>query len=129
MDDPDVFWGGSARSMLKWFRDFEHVSQGGFEHGDVAWFTGGQLNACYNCVDQHLPHRAEQVFHPEDGQPPIRLCIRFVFDLKQQRLSGGAQEKFQCLVWMKDKCVGGCALGNCDESLACMCFLTIVVVS
>lgn len=61
LEDPDEFWGSSARSTLKWFRDFNRVSQGGFEHGDVAWFTGGQLNACYNCVDQHLPHRAKQV--------------------------------------------------------------------
>ena len=61
LEDPDEFWGSSARSTLKWFRDFDRVSQGGFEHGDVAWFTGGQLNACYNCIDQHLPHRAKQV--------------------------------------------------------------------
>lgn len=61
VDEPDKFWGDAARSTLKWFRDFDRVSQGGFETGDVAWFTGGQLNACYNCVDQHLPQRAKQV--------------------------------------------------------------------
>lgn len=61
LDEPDKFWGDAARSTLKWFRDFDRVSQGGFETGDVAWFTGGQLNACYNCVDQHLPKRAKQV--------------------------------------------------------------------
>lgn len=62
LEDPDEFWGSNARSTLKWFRDFDRVSQGGFETGDVAWFTGGQLNGCYNCIDQHLPHRANQVF-------------------------------------------------------------------
>lgn len=61
LDEPDKFWGDAARSTLKWFRDFDRVSQGGFETGDVAWFTGGQLNACYNCIDQHLPQRAKQV--------------------------------------------------------------------
>lgn len=66
LEDPDEFWGSAARSTLKWFRDFDRVSQGGFEYGDVAWFTGGQLNACYNCVDQHLPHRAEQVLPRHD---------------------------------------------------------------
>jgi len=61
LEEPDKFWGDAARSTLKWFRDFDRVSQGGFEAGDVAWFTGGQLNACYNCIDQHLPQRAKQV--------------------------------------------------------------------
>lgn len=61
LDEPDKFWGDAARSTLKWFRDFDRVSQGGFEAGDVAWFMGGQLNACYNCIDQHLPQRAKQV--------------------------------------------------------------------
>lgn len=61
LEDPDTFWGTAARSTLKWFKDFDRVSQGGFEQGDVAWFTGGQLNACYNCIDQHLPQRAKQV--------------------------------------------------------------------
>lgn len=66
LEDPDEFWGSAARSTLKWFRDFDRVSQGGFEHGDVAWFTGGQLNACYNCIDQHLPQRAKQVLPHHD---------------------------------------------------------------
>ncbi|CAM9824421.1 unnamed protein product, partial [Hapterophycus canaliculatus] len=61
LEEPDRFWGDAAHSTLKWFRDFDRVSQGGFETGDVAWFTGGQLNACYNCIDQHLPRRAKQV--------------------------------------------------------------------
>ncbi|CAN0379697.1 unnamed protein product [Discosporangium mesarthrocarpum] len=68
--DPDEFWGSTARSMLKWFRDFDRVSQGGFEKGDVAWFTGGQLNACYNCIDQHLPERADQVAILHEGDEP-----------------------------------------------------------
>jgi acetyl-CoA synthetase len=24
------------------------------EEIDFAWFAGGRLNACYNCVDRHL---------------------------------------------------------------------------
>ena len=27
---------------------------------DFAWFSGGRLNACYNCVDRHLADRADQ---------------------------------------------------------------------
>ncbi|CAM9250579.1 unnamed protein product [Ectocarpus fasciculatus] len=70
LEEPDTFWGDAARSTLKWFREFDRVSQGGFDTGDVAWFTGGQLNACYNCIDQHLPQRAKQVAILHEGDEP-----------------------------------------------------------
>eukprot|EP00611_Tribonema_gayanum_P013456 TRINITY_DN2439_c0_g3_i6.p1 TRINITY_DN2439_c0_g3~~TRINITY_DN2439_c0_g3_i6.p1 ORF type:complete len:714 (-),score=226.03 TRINITY_DN2439_c0_g3_i6:394-2535(-) len=58
--DSDRFWSEQAKSLLHWSRPFERVCQGNFADGDVAWFTGGTLNAAYNCVDRHLPHRAHQ---------------------------------------------------------------------
>lgn len=57
---PDDFWAHEAR-RLDWFREWDHVRSGGFQAVDFAWFIGGQLNACYNCVDRHLPHRADDV--------------------------------------------------------------------
>jgi acetyl-CoA synthetase len=30
------------------------------EEVDFAWFSGGRLNACYNCVDRHLPTQGEE---------------------------------------------------------------------
>jgi acetyl-CoA synthetase len=50
---PEKFFGNLARDLLSWDRDFETVRSGGFEHGDVAWFLEGRLNASYNCVDRH----------------------------------------------------------------------------
>ena len=38
------------------------------------WFTGGKLNACYNCVDRHLPehkNKAAFIFVPESEDEPI----------------------------------------------------------
>jgi len=49
---PHQFWGRMARENLSWFRDFQTVHSGSFEHGDNAWFAEGQLNASYNCVDR-----------------------------------------------------------------------------
>ncbi|EJU01370.1 acetate--CoA ligase [Dacryopinax primogenitus] len=48
----DEWWAKMARETLYWFRDFKTVRTGGFEHGDVAWFVEGGLNASYNCVDR-----------------------------------------------------------------------------
>jgi len=59
--DPTGFWGEAARSNLTWFRDFKEVTAGGFKEMDLRWFTEGQLNVCYNCVDRWIPERGDQV--------------------------------------------------------------------
>ncbi|CUM47419.1 Acetyl-coenzyme A synthetase 2 [Debaryomyces fabryi] len=51
--DPETFFGDFGKELLHWDRDFEKVKSGSLLHGDAAWFIGGQLNACYNCVDRH----------------------------------------------------------------------------
>lgn len=48
---PGTFWSDMATSLLHWETPFYHVQHGTFEQGDHAWFLGGKLNACYNCVD------------------------------------------------------------------------------
>lgn len=42
-----------ATELLSWSKPFHTVQHGGLEHGDIAWFLDGQLNASYNCVDRH----------------------------------------------------------------------------
>ena len=54
IEDPKWYWGEKAKEHLSWFIPFEHVLEGGFEHGDVRWFTGGKLNMSYNCLDRHV---------------------------------------------------------------------------
>jgi hypothetical protein len=63
LEQSDAFWEEQAKAKLSWFSPFSRVSGGGFANGDVHWFAEGKLNACYNCVDRHLPHRADQVLH------------------------------------------------------------------
>ena len=65
----DEFWGDCGRRLLTWFSPFVRVSGGDLLHGDVRWFTEGKLNACFNCVDRHLPQRADQV-PPHTPLPP-----------------------------------------------------------
>ncbi len=42
--DPGKFWGGLARSMLTWIKDFEQVMDCDMEAGKIRWFLGGKLN-------------------------------------------------------------------------------------
>ncbi|HYP57996.1 MAG TPA: propionyl-CoA synthetase [Beijerinckia sp.] len=52
IEEPEIFWGAAA-ARLEWQKPFEHVldsSKAPF----YRWFTGGQLNICYNALDRHV---------------------------------------------------------------------------
>ena len=59
--DPDAFWREQALEQLSWFHPFDQVQDCDWEHGQVAWFLNGRLNACHNCVDRHVAKRGGQV--------------------------------------------------------------------
>src|SRR3990167_6034086 len=61
IQDPEGFWGEQAQHYLTWIKPWDTVLQGDFNHQNVQWFRGGQLNAAYNCLDRHLPQRANQM--------------------------------------------------------------------
>jgi acetyl-CoA synthetase len=68
--DPDAFWGEQARERLTWDRPFHAVSDADLKTGSIAWFLGGALNTCYNCVDRHVPTRGDQVAILWEGDDP-----------------------------------------------------------
>ena len=57
--DPDSYWAEQAKS-LDWFHPWNQVLDADYEEIDFAWFSGGRLNACFNCVDRHLDSRGGQ---------------------------------------------------------------------
>ncbi|PYM08385.1 MAG: acetate--CoA ligase [Candidatus Rokuibacteriota bacterium] len=59
LDNPEWFWGEQAKAIT-WFHPWHKVLDADLEEIDFAWFLGGRLNACFNCVDRHLDSRAEQ---------------------------------------------------------------------
>jgi len=59
IEQPDKFWRQQAEK-LSWFHPFHAVSDADLEEIDFAWFSGGRINACFNCVDRHLEHSADK---------------------------------------------------------------------
>ena len=53
IDDPDKFWAETAQ-RLHWNMPWDTVQNFDFVHGKIEWFSGGKLNACYNCIDRHI---------------------------------------------------------------------------
>mgnify|MGYP003340777333 CR=1 FL=1 len=49
--EPERFWAEEA-SRLAWFKPWQTVLD--WQPPDAKWFVGGELNACYNCIDRHL---------------------------------------------------------------------------
>ncbi|MEA2695302.1 MAG: acetyl-CoA synthetase [Acidobacteriota bacterium] len=59
IDDPEGFWREEA-SILDWFYPPRTILDADMVEVDFSWYSGGRLNACYNCVDRHLADRAEK---------------------------------------------------------------------
>jgi acetyl-CoA synthetase len=59
LDNPEWFWSEQAKA-LTWFHPWSTVLDADYNEVDFAWFSGGRLNACYNCVDRHLQDKADQ---------------------------------------------------------------------
>ncbi len=70
-NDPDAFWSKVA-SRLDWIKPFSVIKDVSFDAKDlhIRWFADGILNASANCLDRHLPHRANDVAIIWEGDDP-----------------------------------------------------------
>jgi len=51
-EDLEAFWAKRARERISWFTPFETTLE--WDLPFAKWFTGGELNISYNCVDRHI---------------------------------------------------------------------------
>ena len=68
--DPDGFWSDQANAFLLWQKPWQTVSETDMPSGNIRWFDGGQLNVSVNCINRHLPERAEQTAIIWEGDEP-----------------------------------------------------------
>jgi acetyl-CoA synthetase len=70
LNDPEKFWAEQAK-RLDWIKPWTRVKNTSFkEDVFIKWFEGGKLNVCYNCVDRHLPKRANRTAIIWEGDDP-----------------------------------------------------------
>ena len=70
INQPESFWPAQANEFLSWSRPWHTLTESDLQQGQTAWFIGGQLNACYNCLDRHLEARGDQVAIIWEGDDP-----------------------------------------------------------
>ncbi|MBI3966038.1 MAG: AMP-binding protein, partial [Chloroflexi bacterium] len=70
--DPEGFWAEMAE-RIDWARPWDKVLE--WDAPWAKWFVGGQLNACYNCVDRHTKtwrrNKAAIVWEGEPGDERV----------------------------------------------------------
>ena len=69
LDDPDSFWSEQAQ-ILDWHTSWEAVSETDLHTGTARWFVGAKLNVSVNCIDRHLPDRANDTAIIWEGDSP-----------------------------------------------------------
>ena len=73
INDPEIFW-GKAAEKVQWVKKWDRVLDDS-RKPFYRWFTGGELNTCYNALDYHVENgRGDQTAVIYDS--PVTKTIR-----------------------------------------------------
>ena len=83
VEDPDGFWAEMAE-RITWFKKPTKIKNTTFQGNvSIRWYEDGELNVCYNCIDRHLPQRANQVaiiWEADDPAIDKKITYRELYD-------------------------------------------------
>ncbi|MBI1330119.1 MAG: acetate--CoA ligase [Alphaproteobacteria bacterium] len=71
--NPDAFWAEQAK-RVDWAKPFTKVKNVSWDPDNlhIKWFEDGELNVAANCIDRHLPNRANQTAIIWEGDDPTQ---------------------------------------------------------
>ena len=75
IDDPERFWGDTARAELAWTKPFTKVLS--WDLPWAKWFEDGELNLSANCLDRHLATRGDQIAILWEGEPGDQRALTY----------------------------------------------------
>lgn len=82
IENPEAFWADVAGDFI-WRKKWNKVLEWDFHKPEVKWFPGGKLNITENCLDRHLPERANQaaiIWEPNDpSEEPRTITYQELF--------------------------------------------------
>ena len=80
--DFEAFWAKLARERISWSKPFDTTLE--WDLPFAKWFTGGELNVAYNCVDRHVENGlGDKVAYHWIGEPGDTRTLTFN-DLKRE---------------------------------------------
>jgi acetyl-CoA synthetase len=78
LEDPEGYWAEQARRYLTWTEEWNSVLRYDFYEAEIEWFSGGILNASFNCLDRHLEQWKDKVaYHWEGDDPHERQTVTY----------------------------------------------------
>ncbi|KAK2141361.1 hypothetical protein LSH36_1111g01020 [Paralvinella palmiformis] len=87
LENPDTFWSRLAKSRLRWYQEFDKVSDCDVNKGKIAWFLNGKLNVSVNCVDRHKeadPDRVALIWERDGPGQQQYLTYKQLYELMNQ---------------------------------------------
>ena len=70
IENPEEFWAKQAQ-RIDWFKKPTKIKDVQYTSPvSIKWYEDGELNACYNCVDRHLPEKKDVTALIFEGNDP-----------------------------------------------------------
>ena len=71
INDNDAFWAEEGK-RIDWIKPYSKIKDVTYskENVDIKWFYDGTLNVSYNCIDRHLPRKANDTAIIFEGDDP-----------------------------------------------------------
>ena len=74
--DFEAFWARQARELLTWEKDFTSILEWDLPY--AKWFSDGELNISYNCLDRHVQNgKGNKVAFHWEGEPGDTKTITY----------------------------------------------------
>jgi acetyl-CoA synthetase len=73
IDNPEAFWAEQGK-RITWMKPYTQIKDVSYDAKDlhIRWFYDGTLNVSANCLDRHLPTRANQTAIIWEGDDPTQ---------------------------------------------------------
>ena len=78
IDHPEEFWAEQAEQFV-WKKKWDRVLDWNFIDPKINWYIGGKLNITENCLDRHLPARADQIAYYWEPNDPAEKAVQFTY--------------------------------------------------
>ena len=78
IENPEAFWGEQAEEFV-WQKKWDKVLDWNFNTAETKWFVGGKLNITENCLDRHLPARANQIAYYWEPNEPNEKAVKLTY--------------------------------------------------
>jgi acetyl-CoA synthetase len=78
IEEPELFWADVAGDFT-WRKKWSKTVEWDFHKPEVKWFIGGKLNIAENCIDRHLPAKANQVAIIWEPNDPTQDALKITY--------------------------------------------------